>query len=526
MNEEQFSNTLNRPRIKPEVARGVLANDERDLLQAGSRLLGVERTDNGKYRVRFPSLKSMQTGNYLGISYLEADDYLEAQKLFLKLGESMENLEDEPLLELKIGNTEISFSNFDGFHPLTAFEKTPIEPHSIISELLKNDKPSGTWKHTIEQENWQGRIFSFVKSFVASSEHMRKVIEADQIKDLSNLSPRQAIDITTHLVVLLTKYHQGYIQGHETEADNSTVMQLLAEGIKNRDNPDWQGNGVCRNFADTTKAVFESIKANQNRYSQLNNTYCVIRTGNADSYNPSFYGQGRFRGSDDNDRHAWNDFIQVSSEGGKANVASIDITWARYDLDQQTVLGLDKTLKRLQMPVKMISEQLSDDEQSNAEIQKIISYYDLMIRNPKETPSGRVFYARQIMGMLMNRDIRAITNDKTSPLDSVAYVYLSGEAEEISQQELTSLSTFFPNNKNYTKMIVNAYFDKNEDYLLFFPFGGMLVFKDNDILQEAINAKLKKLEKYEQMLQVNRAFRMRVKNMRTQIAAPELSEDP
>ena len=72
----------------------------------------------------------------------------------------------------------------------------------------------------------------------------------------------------------------------KTKADQNTAFEILQDGLKNRGNEDWEGNGICRNFASSVKAVFEAIKANQTDLSRLRDTYCLYEGHEKQFYKP------------------------------------------------------------------------------------------------------------------------------------------------------------------------------------------------------------------------------------------------
>jgi hypothetical protein len=158
------------------------------------------------------------------------------------------------------------------------------------------------------------------------------------IEHLDALTPKQAIDLATRIVIDLTKYKWSdtkdvksdvSLKPEKTGADKSTVQQLLQEGLNRRNDPNWEGNGICRNFASSVKAVFEALKASQTRFSQLRDTY-VLYEGGMDEFAPKR--QKKNVMEMDRTGHAWNTFVTVSREGA-ANATIIDATWAKRNLD-------------------------------------------------------------------------------------------------------------------------------------------------------------------------------------------------
>ena len=356
----------------------------------------IDETKDGKFRVVLPGLVDSKNGYYVGTSYREFDTWDEAKEHFLKSRENEERLSQKPLLEVQTGEKEkIAFSQLDAFNQRVAPSEQSHEiPDSIKTYLmgkgrLDGSEPSAlTYQETIKEKDWEQKLFSFVSSYLEKDgiETLKEL----GIEHLDALTPKQAIDLATRIVIDLTKYKWSDtketksdipLKPEKSGADKNTVQQLLQEGLNRRSDPDWEGNGVCRNFASSVKAVFEALKANQTRFSQLRDTYALYE-GGMDEFAPKR--QKKNVMEVDRTGHAWNTFVTVSREGA-ANATIIDATWAKRNLDTKEVEGLDHTLLRMEPVVHAVGQNLSEGAPNKEEqVQHLLSYYVLKIEGSNQ----------------------------------------------------------------------------------------------------------------------------------------------
>jgi hypothetical protein len=226
-------------------------------------------------------------------------------------------------------NSSVSFTALEHYNPKIA----PGSEAYAIPDYLKPmivDKKSGlsTYRNTEAVPGWQHALRNMLEAYIAQDSNGRLLAESLKINSLSTLTPEQAVKLSVAFVQDLSKYSYSDVD-HKglTRADQSTAMQLLKEGLDNKSNANWQGNGVCRNIAANVKAVFEALKQTQGELSMLNNTYCAYSVGfygagYADARpNYSTYNSNNARG------HAWDTFVTVGPES--SSVATIvDATWA------------------------------------------------------------------------------------------------------------------------------------------------------------------------------------------------------
>lgn len=353
----------------------------------------IDETKEGKFRVILPGLIDSKNRYYVGTIYKEFGSWDEAKEHFLESLKNEERLTQKPLLEVQTGeNEKIAFSQLDEFNPRVAPSEQPHEiPESIKTYLMSEGRLDGTdpnastYQETIKEKDWERKLFSFVSSYLEKDgvETLKEL----GIEHLDALSPKQGVELATRIVIDLTKYKRSDIaedndisppELEKTGADKNTVQQLLQEGLNRRNDPRWEGNGVCRNFASSVKAVFEALKVNQTRFSQLHDTYALYE-GGMDAFDPKRENKNQ---TDLKIRtgHAWNTFVTVSQEGA-ANATIIDVTWAKRNLDTKEVEGLDHTLLRMEPVVHAIGQNLTETTPNREEqLDHLLSYYALALK--------------------------------------------------------------------------------------------------------------------------------------------------
>ncbi len=271
----------------------------------------------------------------------------------------------------------VDLASLKEFGKLPASTETLPVPDDLVDVITTNPKSLGidTLNNTTEAPIWQKKILNVVRSFCAGTPDGRKIIEDLNITSLAHLTPHQAAGLSTRLVQALSKYSYVDLESRgKTRADKSTAMELLQEGLERRDNPSWQGNGVCRNIACNTVAVFESLKANQGEDSLLKNTYCSYDFGMmGDGYEhkrkeiPRSYKIGN---RPNIEGHAWNRFAQIIDDKGSAEVTIVDATWS---IGRDSEVSLDRTLERGGRLLRKLSEGIEDRESAFINLS---SYYD------------------------------------------------------------------------------------------------------------------------------------------------------
>jgi hypothetical protein len=336
------------------------------------------RTPEGEFR-------SIVTKNEDGTSSNETigsgEDPSSAVENALEGMRSLETAQTRPLIRMKMTDeAAVDFTELGHYSPKIA---PSTEAHSVPDYLegALTDSPIAnmTYKETVAQEGWDKQLTGIVSGYLTGSEHGRRLGQELKITDLSALTPEQAVKLSLSVVQNLSKYsrdEQGKPDGQR--ADGLTAMQLLQEGTANKADPNWQGNGVCRNIASNTKAVFEALKLNQGDHSMLRNTYAVFETGHdGEGYD------NRREDVDEKNRtitlnpkvlpgHAWVKFVTVDGKGS-ANIAIVDPTWA-LERDAPTALQhMDYTLPRM---AKMAGELFAKSDHKKEAFDELTYYYD------------------------------------------------------------------------------------------------------------------------------------------------------
>jgi hypothetical protein len=366
----------------------------------------IDCTADGQFRVTLPGLVDTKTGYLVGTTSQTFATWDEARDFYLQSREQSERLAERPLLEMATGEREkIVFSEFAAFNPRVApSDRAHDIPETIKSYLmgegrLDGSRPSAkTYRETVREEGWERKLFSFVTSYLekdgtATAEELR-------IEHLDALTPKQAMELATRLVIDLTKYKWSDVRepgkvpeadDEGTEADRRTALQLLKDGLAHHDDSAWEGNGICRNFASSVKAVFDALKASQTKYSRLNDTYCLYEA-DLEAFAPKR--QEKNSSKINKEGHAWNTFVTVSREGA-ANATVIDATWAKRNLETKQIEGLDYTLTRMEPVVYAVGQNLrNDDPTKENQLTQLLTYYGMKIasegRTPEEVPLAQM----------------------------------------------------------------------------------------------------------------------------------------
>lgn len=488
----------------------------------------IDETDDKTFKVTLPGLVDSKTGYYVGTTSFDFNTWQEAKGFYLNKLERDERLTTKPLLEIQVSEREkIAFSDIDAFHPRVAPSNTSHEiPESIQKYLFDKNKNAGTdpsastYQETIKEKYWDKEIFSFASSYLKESG--AEIFEKLHIKRLDSLTPKQAIELSTQLVIDLTKYNisdtaqQNTQQGARSKADQSTTLQLLQDGKLNRDNPNWEGNGVCRNFASMVKAVFESFKANQTQFSRLRDTYCLYESG--DSFAPKRKSQKNMSFGESG--HAWNTFVTISQEGS-ANAVVVDATWAKRDLDTKEVKGLDYTLARMEPMVFAIGEGLSEDAPHKEEqLNHIMLYYALKIEKPGGTggyataDEEKASYATQALKILYKQGL-------PNELPSTLIKAFGEEFTKLDEIDTSEIEILYQIAQQSSDLPFN---DILENYLGDFSIGNhyanKLIFRNSDELQKIIFERVQSLPGGDTLIENSPAFRVRMREV-----APEILGD-
>lgn len=331
------------------------------LQRSFSSFHSIQPGEGSNYTVTFPALRSLDNPNLLvGTSRKSFDTWEEAKNFYLETRNRREYPE-EAVFQLKIDDVDYRFIHLNKFGQRSHLSDSPLEVPGKTKVALDFDarntpKPESahTYHRTLEVPGWQSQVFGFVENFTKTPEGQQMVDQLG-IKDLRLLTPQQAAKLTLEVVTRLKKYsldEMGLAHG-ETESDQNDALFLLQKGLRNRDNADFKGNGICRNFASTVKVVFEGLKANQTKFNYLQDTYAFYESGPRADFDPAYEAQSLNVAItlkvDKNSGHAWNSFVTVEESG--VSQAVVDATWSNFDYDTQESVKLDYTLQRMEKDV-------------------------------------------------------------------------------------------------------------------------------------------------------------------------------
>jgi len=488
----------------------------------------IDETQDGKFRVVLPGLVDSKTGYYVGTTHRDFETWQQAKEYFLQQRESEEKLTQKPLLEIQTsGNEKIAFSDLDSFNPRVApSEQTQEIPASIEKYLLGKEKLAGTepgastYQETVKEKGWERKLYSFVSSYLEKDG--AETAKQLRIDNLDSLTPKQTIELATQIVIDLTKYKWSdtkeqrveTTKPEKTKADQSSVLQLLREGQLRRNDSDWEGNGVCRNFASSVKAVFEALKVNQTKFSQLRDTYCVYE-GGAETFAPKRGKKNVFEISKTG--HAWNTFVTVSREGA-ANAVIVDATWAKRNLETKKVEGLDYTLTRMEPVVNAIGQELQEGAPDKEEqLKHILSFYMLKMEKPGDTggfvspEEEKQFYATRALELMTRQ---GVPQELPKPLvEAIGREYLK-VADDADRSEIETVYKISQNNPELD--FRNIFKNYLKDKQLSNYHADALIFRDND-LQRAAFEELKLNKDWDKFLKESPKFRVRMRETLPQL---------
>ncbi|MEI7749497.1 MAG: hypothetical protein WCJ25_00650 [Candidatus Moraniibacteriota bacterium] len=481
----------------------------------------IDEIPEGGYRVTLPGLYNSKTGYYLGTSNRDFATWKEAKEFYLQVREGKEKLSRNPILEIQTGEREkISFSDFDSFDPQIApSESSHALPASIEKYLLDEKKRTGsdagssTYQETVKEQNWERKLFSFVSSYLENEG--AETVKRLEIDHLESLTPKQAVALATEVVIDLTKYKKsdtrkerearGESTDTKTRADQCTVLQLLHEGQVRRNDERWEGNGVCRNFADSVKAVFEALKKNQTRFNRLRDTYCLFES-DENSFAPS-------RGKKKGDRigHAWNTFVTVSQEGA-ADAVIVDATWAERNLETKKAEGLDYTLSRMEPIINAVGRDLREDApERDEQLRHILSFYLLKMETPGDTgglvtpEEERQFYATRALDFIIRQ---GLTHGLPNALVEAIGKEYQTFGEGVDKKEVETLYSILGDHPGMDFSSVFRTYLKDKEFSVYRA--DDIIFK-NDDMQKAAFEELKTRQGFDSFLKESPKFRIRMR---------------
>jgi len=142
-----------------------------------------------------------------------------------------------------------------------------------------------------------------------------------------------------------------------TREDNLSVLELLQEGRVMKSDADWEGNGVCRNYAAVESTVFESPKGQQEPGSHLEQMEVVVVVGT--EHLPKSIEKVAI----ENETHAWNVFL-LTPQQGEVHLSIIDPTWTATEESHRNhpEYQTDYTSERMEGFIYSLGKAISETE--------------------------------------------------------------------------------------------------------------------------------------------------------------------
>ncbi len=505
----------------------------------------IDALENGKYRVTRPGLIDLKSGYYVGTTSSTFECWDDAAAFYLLSHEKHQKVIHKPLLNIQTAENEmIAFSHVKNFNPRVApSERIHIIPLSAKKYIMSEEKMMGsadsahTYQQTILEKGWEKALYEFISGYLKAEG--KEVATRLNIVHLDALSPSQALNLSVEVVVDLTKYRCSDTSDSrsdlstppaKTTADVSTVLEILQAGLIHRNDLHWEGNGICRNFASAVKALFEALKENQTRFSQLGNTYCLFDSGKKDEYTPksltySFL-QINIFAEQDRVGHAWNTFVTVS-DTGTSHATTVDATWAIRNPKTNLVEDLDYTLARMEGVVHAIGEALSSEiPKSQQGLAQLLKYYALRIGylypdahklpatgtlNTKQNELERHYYVARVVELIRRNGV-----PDELPITLIAaigrdYVKIAEKADVCEIETAYAISQRH-SDINFHQ-ILNSYLN---DKSLHNYHVTALLFRDNSLQKAALEA-LQTRAGFATLIEGSPMFRVRVREV-----APEI----
>lgn len=423
----------------------------------------------------------------------------------MELRDGVETEIHPPLLEIQVApDCRVSFFSFNSFYP--SFKERSLRVHneptvtkSVLSLTRRDSRSDMTYKNTVQEEGWQRPLYRFIKSYLeGEGQH---IMDKLGIREVHNLTPHQAVGLVAGLMVDLTKYKMSNIGKNLTESDRSTTLQLLEEGLANKNNPDWEGNGVCRNFASVGKAVFEALRDYGDPNSHLSNMY--VRYESGDEYAPGFGGKLNRFGY--RDLHAWDTFLAVT-EVGNIEATVVDFTWASRSSGGE-VVNLDYTQDRIESFVFEMARILQGSpEEIRSGRQEIFRFYLDSIRKNIKTSSQ--YFAQRALQLISDTE----SYDEVLPdLGQELWRSFSEISSDTDIGDVKRLWTLAQRRSTKEDMVhflkVYAKEIKLNDYLI------SNVVVDDDGLQRLIVEQIRSRKEFPTFLKESPQFRVRVREL-------------
>ncbi len=491
----------------------------------------IGKTQDGEHRILIGS--STEDGSSRNEAVGIGKDTESALHDSLEKMRTLETVRTRSLAHIEMTDRSFaSFTTLEHYNPKVApsSETYPV-PAYLEKMVTDSDRSSNhTYRNTVEKEGWQTELRTVLADYLQNDTGGQQLVKSLKIRSLSHLTPEQAVKLSAAFVQNVSRYNKEDVGSKDlTRADQSTATELLREGIANIKDPNWKGNGVCRNVASNVKAVFEALKATQTELSMLNNTYAVYGAGadgagyadsRADQFNTNLA---------ERSGHAWNTFVTVDKDGSSVSTI-IDATWA---LDKDTgsaIKHLDRTEVRAAGQLMQLFEK--SDVKTEAFV-GLTDYVQRLIRNTSVnrqlSESGREGIREYVTTEYLKAaaQLTDMPEDFNLPEVIVSSAYrLRGKLEQEEVATLFALDKASGGfEKERIKGVIAGYDSKRKVPIPAWKSAENLVFADDDLQALAYEAVGE--HRVNQLSEQSGAFRARLREVRPETLPPfNASERP
>jgi len=354
------------------------------------------------------------------------DTEKEARKFLLSKLREQEVLSSNYECRIPVSSNQILGAvKFEDFDPQMAPSDNPRKITNELKAAVMEDRTGPinmrTYIKTQAEINSERSLFIFCAHYL---QDRLSSFPDFQGLDIHALTPKQAISLSLAIVMDLKSYDLGVAD----KADNQTALELLQAGL---DKTSGKGNGVCRNFASTTKAIFEALKMYQYKYNRLEDTYCFYTGTSNDKRNDHTLadpdGRHNFKPSDG---HGWNSFVVV---GEKETINTIvDPTWGRLS-ESGHLENVDFTGTRFELYIRgMLKNLPQDTTDRERKLRAIYRYYLSQHENLEGRERRDSFMCRAIVSLAKKKDEQGYPMIPSLPIRIIHLII-----KEYSRQDVT-----------------------------------------------------------------------------------------
>lgn len=305
-------------------------------------------------------------------------------------------------LQLVYGVTKITLHDTLDFSQRrrNAHEDKPLWQEQANGLLEKSSHaPSAyTLRETLKVPSWQSEIHGICEQFL-STEIGQKILLAAEIRTIQDLTPDQAMFLSTAIVRALAEYDMEHIKSRPNEGlgetgtreissytqDNKSAIEILRTATAEiTSGKPVSPNGVCRNYASCVVAVFEALKYAQNNLGRLNSTFCIYEGGREELFMPT-HKDPRLEGTSFENiykGHAWNRFITYAPTGESHTVT--DATWAQLEEDGRLAhyeFTLIRSHEEHRLALQMALLRESNPEKKRALFEQMLEFTEKIIQH-------------------------------------------------------------------------------------------------------------------------------------------------